>query len=80
MSSFRTALFSFVVISPAFVFGQEQAGVELLRAVGGAPALEAARQRIEAARSRIDASGRLADPEAEGMFSRGPGNRDCTFL
>ena len=64
-----------LAFSPALLPGQD-AAVDLVRAVGEAPALEAARQRIEAARSRIDASGRLADPEAEGMFSRGPGNRD----
>lgn len=80
MSSFRSVLFSFVAFSPAFTFGQEQASVELLRMVGAAPALKAARERIEAARSRIDSAGRLADPEAEGMMLRGPGDRDMWEL
>jgi cobalt-zinc-cadmium efflux system outer membrane protein len=79
MSLLRSTLITLVAFSPGFLTGQD-ATADLVRAVGGAPVLEAARQRIEAARSRIDASGRLADPEAEGMFSRGPGNRDMWEL
>ena len=75
MSLLRSTLITLFAFSPGFLPGQD-AAADLVRAVGGAPVLEAARQRIEAARNRIDASGRLADPEAEGMFSRGPGNRD----
>ena len=70
----KAVLSAFVVFSPAFLFGEDQ--VELLRAVRAAPALQAARERIEASRSRIDSSGRLADPEAEGLVLRGPGDRD----
>jgi hypothetical protein len=72
----EAVLSAFVAFSPGLLFGEDQASVELLRAVGAAPALQAARERIEASRSRIDSSGRLADPEAEGMMLRGPGDRD----
>lgn len=48
----------------------------LLDAVMRAPALRAARQRVEAAEARVDASGRLADPEVEGMASRRVGPMD----
>lgn len=50
-----------------------------LEALAAAPALAAARQRVAAARARIDSAGRLADPEVEGMVSRGnmvEGNAD----
>lgn len=69
-----------LALLPGLIAAQGDAGVELLQVVAQAPALEAARQRIDAARSRIDASGRLADPEAEGMVSRGPGGRDMWEL
>lgn len=54
---------------------------EFLRAVGQAPALSAATQRIEAARARTDAAGRLPDPELEAMGSRmtGPMNARATM-
>jgi len=54
---------------------------ELLRAVAEAPALNAAARRTAAARERIDSSGRLADPELEGMGSRmvGPMNERATM-
>ena len=42
----------------------------LLESVAQAPALAAARHRLAAAEARIDSSGRLADPELEGMGSR----------
>ncbi|WP_414663728.1 TolC family protein [Horticoccus sp. 23ND18S-11] len=42
----------------------------LLRVVTEAPALTAASRRALAARERVDASGRLANPEVEGMTSR----------
>lgn len=45
----------------------------LLDAVAHSPALAAARHRLAAAHARIDASGRLADPEVEGMASRRSG-------
>lgn len=54
----------------------EPSPVPLLRAIAQAPALEAARQRIRAAEARIGASGRLADPEVEGMGSRRVGPMD----
>lgn len=60
----------------------QSAAPTLLDAVAQAPALAAARQRITAAAARIDASGRLADPEVEGMTSRmnGPmGDRSTIF-
>lgn len=43
---------------------------ELLRVVAEAPALNAASRRATAARERVESSGRLADPEVEGMTSR----------
>jgi outer membrane protein, heavy metal efflux system len=46
------------------------AQAELLRAVVEAPALTAASRRAEAARERVESSGRLRDPEFEGMTSR----------
>lgn len=49
---------------------------DLLRAVTEAPALNAAARRTAAARERIDSSGRLADPELEGMGSRMVGPMD----
>jgi cobalt-zinc-cadmium efflux system outer membrane protein len=54
---------------------------DLLRAVTEAPALNAAARRTAAARERIDSSGRLADPELEGMGSRmvGPMNERATM-
>lgn len=54
---------------------------DLLRAVTEAPALNAAARRTTAARERIDSSGRLADPELEGMGSRmvGPMNERATM-
>lgn len=54
---------------------------DLLRAVAEAPALNAAARRTAAARERIDSSGRLADPELEGMGSRmvGPMNERATM-
>lgn len=51
------------------VFAQSTAPA-LLDAVAQAPALAAARHRLTAAEARIDSSGRLADPEVEGMTSR----------
>jgi cobalt-zinc-cadmium efflux system outer membrane protein len=80
MSLLRSTLMTLIAFSPGFAVAQELAGAELVRAVSAAPALEAARQRIEAARSRIESAGRLADPEAEGMFSRGTGSRDMWEL
>lgn len=57
------------------------AAADLVAAVRQAPALAAAAQRVEAARARIDASGRLPDPEVEGMGSRmeGPMNESGTM-
>jgi cobalt-zinc-cadmium efflux system outer membrane protein len=54
---------------------------DLLRAVTEAPALNAAARRTAAARERIDSTGRLADPELEGMGSRmvGPMNERATM-
>lgn len=49
---------------------------DLLQAVTEAPALTAASRRTAAARERIDSSGRLADPELEGMGSRMVGPMD----
>ncbi len=69
-----------LAVLPGVTAAQDGDPADLLLAVNGAPALEAARQRIDAARSRIAAAGRLADPEAEGMFSRGTGNRDMWEL
>ncbi len=60
----------------------QSAASTLLDAVAQAPALTAARHRITAADARIDSSGRLADPEVEGMTSRmnGPlGDRSTMF-
>lgn len=42
----------------------------LATAVTAAPSLTAARARAEAARARLDSSGRLPNPELEGMVSR----------
>lgn len=49
---------------------------DFLRAIAGAPALEAASRRTTAARERVEASGRLPDPEVEGMGSRMVGPMD----
>lgn len=46
------------------------AAAEILRAVSGAPALQAAARRIDAAQQRTGAVGLLPDPEVEGMVSR----------
>lgn len=43
---------------------------EFLRVVVDAPALSAASRRTSAARERVESSGRLPDPEVEGMTSR----------
>lgn len=54
---------------------------DFLRAIRGAPALDAAARRASAARERIEAAGRLPDPEVEGMGSRmvGPMDERATF-
>ena len=72
----RTFLSGLFALLPVVGEAQDTAAGSLLQAVARAPALEAARKRVEASRSRIDAAGRLADPEAEGMVSRGPEGRD----
>lgn len=51
---------------------------EFLRVVAGAPTLAAAAQRADAAKERVGASGRLPDPEIEGMRSRMNGPMDET--
>lgn len=48
----------------------------LLGAVRQAPVLAAMRQRLNAARARTESSGRLADPEIEGMGARMVGPMD----
>jgi hypothetical protein len=65
---------------PGLVVAQDAATTALIEAVARAPVLEAARNRAEAARSRIESSGRLADPEAEGMISRGVEGRNLWEL
>ncbi|HTO04643.1 MAG TPA: TolC family protein, partial [Opitutus sp.] len=62
--------------------GSDAAQTDLLRAVAEAPALSAASRRALAARERAESSGRLADPEVEGMTSRmtGPmGDRSTMY-
>jgi outer membrane protein TolC len=76
MSRFRHVRLFVLAVLPATLAAEEAPATGLLQAVAGAPALEAARKRVEASRSRIDSAGRLADPEAEGMVSRGPEGRD----
>jgi cobalt-zinc-cadmium efflux system outer membrane protein len=80
MSYSKPMFVALLVLLPGVAGAQGMARPLLLDAIAGAPALEAARKRTEAARSRIDASGRLADPEAEGMVSRGPEGRDMWEL
>ena len=67
-----------VLPAPGLVRADSPAGgpAELLDVVARAPALSAAARRTEAARERIAASGRLADPELEGMGSRMVGPMD----
>jgi outer membrane protein, heavy metal efflux system len=65
---------------PLVVMAQAPSNSAFLLAISQAPVLQASRQRVEAARNRIDAAGRLADPEAEGMMLRGPGDRDMWEL
>lgn len=62
--------------SPARAGSPAGGPAELLDVVARAPALSAAARRTEAARERIAASGRLADPELEGMGSRMVGPMD----
>ena len=74
----------FLVLSGALAIPAlaQSAAPTLLDAVVQAPALAAARHRITAADARIESSGRLADPEVEGMTSRmnGPmGDRSTMF-
>lgn len=52
------------------------AQADLLQAVAEAPALNAAAQRTAAARERIGSSGRVANPELEGMGARLVGPMD----
>lgn len=66
-------LFSGGLAIPAFA---QSTALTLLDAVAQAPALAAARHRLTAAEARIDSSGRLADPEIEGMGSRMVGPMD----
>jgi cobalt-zinc-cadmium efflux system outer membrane protein len=74
-----------LAILPAAGFAQGEipanGQADLLRAVTEAPVLNAAARRTAAARERIDSSGRLADPELEGMGSRmvGPMNERATM-
>lgn len=63
-------------VGPAQVDNPSNLPSDLLRAVAEAPALNAAASRTTAARERIDSSGRLADPELEGMGSRMVGPMD----
>lgn len=63
-------------VGPAQADSLSTGPVDLLRAVVEAPALNAAARRTTAARERIDSSGRLADPEIEGMGSRMVGPMD----
>jgi cobalt-zinc-cadmium efflux system outer membrane protein len=61
-----------VLLGAAVLSAAEPAAVhaEFLRAIMDAPSLSAAARRTSAARERTEASGRLADPEVEGMTSR----------
>jgi cobalt-zinc-cadmium efflux system outer membrane protein len=63
-------------VGPAQTENPSNGQADLLRAVTEAPALTAAARRTTAARERIDSSGRLADPELEGMGSRMVGPMD----
>lgn len=63
-------------VGPAQADSSTNSQADLLRAVTEAPALNAAARRTTAARERIDSSGRLADPELEGMGSRMVGPMD----
>ena len=71
----RPCLF-FTLFAAVPLFGRAQLAnqpveqAELLRVVAEAPALNAASRRAAAARERVESSGRLADPEVEGMTSR----------
>lgn len=65
----RTLLHLFTA-SLVAVGSTHAAAPTLLEAVAQAPALAAAQQRLAAATARVDASGRLADPQIEGMASR----------
>jgi outer membrane protein TolC len=76
MSLLRSTSLALLALLPGLALAQDAAAIALIGAVVRAPVLEAARKRAEAARSRIESSGRLADPEAEGMVSRGPEGRD----
>ena len=76
MSLFRHLPFALFALLPGMLAAAETTADGLLHAVAGAPALEAARKRVEASRSRIDSAGRLADPEAEAMVSRGTSGAD----
>ena len=71
---------AFLATVPAFSSTPAMASsggqIELLQAVNEAPALTAASRRTAAARERIGSSGRLADPEIEGMGSRMVGPMD----
>ena len=65
-----------VAFTQAALAGAETNSSEFLKAVSSAPALAAAAQRAAAAKERIAASGRLPDPEVEGMGSRMNGPMD----
>ena len=65
-----------VAFTQAALAGAETNSSEFLKAVSSAPALAAAAQRAAAANERIAASGRLPDPEVEGMGSRMNGPMD----
>jgi hypothetical protein len=60
------------LLGSAALFGADSAAEEagFLRVVVDAPALSAASRRATAARARVESSGRLPDPEVEGMTSR----------
>lgn len=81
----RRLSFALLTILPAWAGAQPstppESDAEFLRAVAHAPALTAASRRAAAARERVDASGRLRDPEVEGMASRkvGPMNERSTM-
>ena len=70
----------FFSVLAGVAFAQDAATSAFREMVQQSPQLQAAQQRIEAARNRIDSAGRLADPEAEGVVSRGPGDRDMWEL
>ena len=77
--SFR--LICLVVSLPLAALAEALSPPPLLQFIGQSPALKAARQRIEAAEARVESSGRLPDPELEGMGSRrvGPMNERGTM-